>query len=629
MSLTQPEELQDELFSVLFDEDSITSGSGKTTKFTAQDVELAGRRIDAAGVLPKIAEWRAEDRYMKRGGGRPSLLDDRAILIVSLMLMVEGSRLFVTEMRNVFHYRLTDDARVALGVAGIINTGEHHKDADGWYHRVWRSLHSMIDTWDGWPAPKVLLNREERAEVMSLRDKNMTKRKLERSRWFTNAMLEMTIKAQPRDIRRAWKGAISADQTTVKAPSQKKRWRRDEKTRQEVPKYNLKTREEIAKWVMEIDADLYPIDKSAEQKDHDAATAPSAPNAKKRSPGYKWELTYMANLFIQVAEQPGVAPGHPQLIIAASLGTPNKDTAEHTLAAIVSVKERGHHISRLTVDRGYNGGMKAEDFHIPMKAMNVPLVVDYKVTQKGIKGGKGGAIQVEGAHYCPATPKQLLEATPEMDQQLIDFHTYRARIEERRNYRLKPKEKPDEQGNQPMMCPAFGPTATVECPWREKHPKSSAKPKAVILKRNLPAKPDRICKQVSVSFHALDGVEHDQLLHYGSDEWARTYAHDRNSMESMNEYLKDGPEDLRNSASRRLRGMAAQQYLITMMLVTANLRKIARFILEQKRPRPKSKPKEGRRRDRLGMSAYVRWRERVEAVETLPDLPPPDIPQQI
>lgn len=136
----------DDVFGDLLDADEIRAGSGKTSKFSAHDVELAGRRIDAAGVVEKISQWRAEDRAGKHPGGRPPMLSNRAVLIVCLMLVLEGSPLWMTEMSNVFHYRLTPDGRTALGIDHIVDSGVDDVDAAAWYSRVGRRLHSIIDT---------------------------------------------------------------------------------------------------------------------------------------------------------------------------------------------------------------------------------------------------------------------------------------------------------------------------------------------------------------------------------------------------------------------------------------------------------------------------------------------------
>jgi len=621
----------DDPFGFSLTDDEIKAGAGKLSKFSAREIRLAGARIDAAGVVPEIEKWRAEDRQfvrpdgtVKGRGGRKPLLTDRSILIASLLLMMEGSPLWVTEMRNLFWYRLEDDARIELGVASLKDSGDDKRDSEAWYFRVHRRLHGIIDTFDGWPAPRILLGREERVQVLSLRDKNMTRLKLERNRWFTSAMLEMTIQSQPRHIRRAWKGAISGDQSSIKAPSQLRPWKKKDGV--EIPRYNATTREEIQRPVLEIDAGLYPVDKGAEIKDFDVATevpksetkrtpkelAEARAKAKANSNFHAWELSYMANILIQVRDKPD--DNHPQLIIGASLGVPNKEVGEHTVAIIDSILDHGHKISRFTADRGYSGNVAKEDLHIQLKQRRIPFVMDYNTRQKGVQGQTHGALQVEGAHYCPATPMDLLDATVQMDEQIIDQPTYKARIEERRAYRVKPKEKPDEDGHYPVVCPAYGPGATIECPiLRGKpHPKASKKAKPTTLRENIPLMPDKICTQSSVTFTAFDGVEYEQPGHYGDDEWHERYKHDRNSIESMNDYLKSGPEAMKDSSRRQLRGLAAQSYILTMMYVSANLRKIARFLRDAQR-KPKPTPIQ-RKRDRKGLSNYARWRYKVASV---------------
>jgi hypothetical protein len=133
------------------------------------------------------------------------------------------------------------------------------------------------------------------------------------------------------------------------------------------------------------------------------------------------------------------------------------------------------------------------------------------------------------------------------------------------------------------MCPAYGRGATLECPLRAIHPQASKKDKPQVLERNIPKHHDRICTQSSVDFGPDDGVEHEQLLRYGSREWVETYRHDRNSNESFHDFVKSGPEQLDDASRRRTRGRTAQQFFATMLLVSANLRKIARFRREELR----------------------------------------------
>ncbi|MES2093403.1 MAG: hypothetical protein V4531_06285 [Actinomycetota bacterium] len=77
----------------------------------------------------------------------------------------------------------------------------------------------------------------------------------------------------------------------------------------------------------------------------------------------------------------------------------------------------------------------------------------------------------------------------------------------------------------------------------------------------------------------------------------------------MNAFAKDsGKENLGASQNRRLRGMAAQQVLVTMLLVSVNIRKVNQFLrdlIHGKKPSTTL-----RRRDREGLSPYVRGRRR-------------------
>jgi hypothetical protein len=605
-------------FGSFLDEDEVRAGSGKTSLFTAENVQLMFDRLELSGVLPELAKWYEEDQVEaeKHRGGVTAILDDRAILTAILLLRSEGSSLWISEMANIFWHRLTPKARILLGLGGVRDTGSWELDEVRWYNRASRRLHRIIDLMDAWPAARRNHTREERIAAMAKRQstlkiQNTLRRKAERGRWFANAMIEMTFQAQPRDVRRQWKGGLSVDQTAMKAPSQSGRRMLDDKTRMEKIKLDTKGNE-VDRLVMEIDADWYLADFSA---------------IKVRTtdgPGGNWDWTYLATLTMQVADKPGVKPGHPLLIMAASVAKPNFEVGEEAVRAVKSILDRGHTISRLTADRGYAPNLKAEDYLVPLKMLNVPIVTDFKKTQKGLKSGKAGALFVEGLHVCPATPKALLEATQNFDlaaddPNAIDKVTYRKQIAERARYALRRKERLDADGHVPMMCPAYGPSATVDCPLREVHSRAANRSLVLILDENVPENPDKICTQSSVDFSPNDNLWEQPFL-YGSDEWADTYKSDRNTVESTNDYLKDGPEKLRDPGERRVRGLAAQNFFLAMLVVSANLRKLARFLRDRERKTPKKVYP--RRRDLLGLSPYVRKRKSSHKAKSKPEAPP-------
>lgn len=232
-------------------EGEIQAGGGRKSMFSLADVQLASDRLDIAGVIPKFAGWRAEDA--KYRGGRKPVLDDRAILVACMLLRADESPMWITEIANIFQFRLDQDGRDALGIGHLTDTGVPEKDQIRWFNRAWRAFRSTIDTMDPWPAPRVLHNREERMELLNARDKNEVRRMQERLDWFSGAMMQMTFELQPRDVRRAWRGALSVDQTAIKAPSQRGRLRLDE-NKQEIPKYREDgTEREVL--VLETEAD--------------------------------------------------------------------------------------------------------------------------------------------------------------------------------------------------------------------------------------------------------------------------------------------------------------------------------------------------------------------------------------
>ena len=321
------------------------------------------------------------------------------------------------------------------------------------------------------------------------------------------------------------------------------------------------------------------------------------------------EWAWMVNLSVQTPNRNADAR-HPLLVMSSSVGRPNSDVADEAVRQVKGLLNRGHQISRFTTDRGYANF--TESLAKPLKELGVPRVTGYKKDQLGVKGGVGGTKQVEGRDYCPETPAGLLEASTAWSNGEIKYSDWKLRIENRRPYEARRKERPDERGHYPMMCPALGPQATVECRWRERHPKASKKSGDIYVDPKTPddLKP-RICCQSSVDFGPDDGVEHEQLLRYGSDEWEATYRHDRNSVESFNDYLKDGPEAMKSAGRRRVRGRTNAFFVVTMMVVQANIRKISRFLLDERLGLAKKKVAV-RSRDKRGISEYVKDQPVVE-----------------
>lgn len=120
---------------------------------------------------------------------------------------------------------------------------------------------------------------------------------------------------------------------------------------------------------------------------------------------------------------------------------------------------------------------------------------------------------------------------------------------------------------------------------------------------------DTICKQHSAAFALTEMHAPKQAFGFGSKEWETFHDHARNTVESGNEQLKaSGDEDIETAGRRRVRGIAAAQILVTLLIVNHNLRKIAAFLSDQEIERARTTPRVYilRRRDRVWANRHTK-----------------------
>lgn len=152
-----------------------------------------------------------------------------------------------------------------------------------------------------------------------------------------------------------------------------------------------------------------------------------------------------------------------------------------------------------------------------------------------------------------------------------DEATYRSRLEERWNYLVRPKAKPDAEGHVRLVCPAANPWPLVRCELKPTpvRPENRGRLR-IAVRADVKANPPPSCSQQSVTIPPETGGKYRQSLLFGSSEWQSTYATLRNTNEGFNGYVKDpAHEALDDAGRRRLNGVAGQSIL------TANVRKIA------------------------------------------------------
>ncbi|WP_104126720.1 hypothetical protein [Cryobacterium sp. Y57] len=99
---------------------------------------------------------------------------------------------------------------------------------------------------------------------------------------------------------------------------------------------------------------------------------------------------------------------------------------------------------------------------------------------------------------------------------------------------------------------------------------------------DLPASPDGIRAQQSVTLDKNDGMRQRQPITYGSEQRQAFHNHARNSMECLNAGITESLfESLSGTSRQTVRGFAAAQIFLTISLSNYNLSAIAAFLRKQ------------------------------------------------
>lgn len=522
---------------------------GTTGVIPHTKVEFVHSLIAQSAIPARIDAWFAEDRAAKSAGGRPRLISTTSILTLLLLASSEQQSQEVTEIARLIHERLGDDSLGLLAISRGPRTS-----ALEWYGPVRFALNRVINTVDPKPGRRNKhLTKAEYDAVLEKRAGLGSDAKQARLDWVTNTMLEATMKTLPDEVWAEWKGDLTIDATVVAAYGKKGApW---QPTSVE-PSNRFQAVEPDAGWYL----------RNAQHTE-----VKEMKYAKKAV--YGWDVTLAA----MTRHDPESIGGFPQLIMGIGMTAPGRDLIHTARRVVEFIHESGHPAGRLTGDRGYLASAKAEDFQIPLRLLGYDMVSDYKIDQLGVIGGYEGAILVEGAFYCPSMPRGLVNATKLYREGKVTWETWQKRIEQRKQYRLRPKQKPDEAGNVPMVCPARGSGATATCPLAAACTGAAYDAKTAITP---PAenKRGRICtNKASVKFPIEAGAKYLQKYAFGTKEWRDIYRMDRSTIEGVNGNLKTAGIALDDAASRRVRGYTAQYLFITMLVATEDLRRIQAY----------------------------------------------------
>jgi hypothetical protein len=157
-------------------------------------------------------------------------------------------------------------------------------------------------------------------------------------------------------------------------------------------------------------------------------------------------------------------PEVPELVRRIHLAGCRHDPPAHIIPVIGRMHHDGIPVGDLLADSGYSYRQPAT-FALPLRALGVQLIIDLHPNDRGPKTTHQGATCANGALYCPATPKTLLELgplAPGASPEQADQHDQQSR--ELHRHKLAPLTGYDPDGYHRVTCPAT--TGKIRCPLR-------------------------------------------------------------------------------------------------------------------------------------------------------------------
>jgi len=534
-------------------------------EFADDAVRVAIEVVGRSGVVPQLCAWRSAERERlgRHPGGAPERFSSEALFVAMTLAALHHRPMLATTFRDILFRHITPTMRARLGVPEPPPVD----DRRAWeaLHRCVRTrLHGLLDAVDPSVLPKnrrlapdeldaaVRTYRAERDlsdEVLAARHDRLT--------WLVNALLEASLSYVPRDIRRHWRGSVAVDATPVPAFS-----RAEERERRKG-----RGRRTVVTHAADPDAGYYVR----------ADDQPGTDRAERKLRDAIW--AYEATIVVSGNDNPNTEQPFPCLVEAmAPLHQPGTAVGQNATLALTSLAARGHPTGWLAGDRAYTNA-QPEHFQLPARALGYRPILDYRIDQLGVQNSHGGGLMIEGAWYCPAIPDALQNATIEFRARRIDETTWRERIEARRPFLMRRKERPDAEGHVRRLCPASDPAYTGRC---ELKPRSIERTTATTTR--IPVTdaqrlhPAKVCVQQSTTFPPEAAAKFAQDLHFGSTEWAGIYHTLRNAVEGINGIAKDGGyAALGDARRRRIRGVTAQSLFAALLLMATNMRAIRSF----------------------------------------------------
>jgi hypothetical protein len=491
--------------------------------------------IDSSGVASRI------EALLVKKTGRPRQMKVRAILVALLLLALDDRPLHIKAATQLLFCKIPASWRDRLGINGDANSRKallaRYRQARYLFGLVLALVDPSAD-----PKDRALSAEElaARRKILSEAEVASKQGALEKS---LADLLEASVQVCSEGELAGFDGSVGLDATPVPL------WSRGPSVR-------------AGTCASDPDGGWYVRD-----TDQREGTGPAA----RKYPKIYWALEAT---IVTMGRPPGDVPAYPNLALGVVLGRPGQDPGRTGAKLLAEVRSRGWPAGFLGADRGYTQALP-ERFHLPARALGYSLVMDYKVTDLGRQANSQGAVMVDGVFYCPAMPEALVMASYDKRAGTINEKTFTERISARSAWRLVRKSGPDADGYERLACPAQGEHPHLACPLR---PEAAAKALGKVPVLSPPAEPPKVCTQSAITIAPDIGARHRQDLAFGSEDWARTYATYRNTIEGWNGFVKDpAHEALAAPGRRRVRGIAAQSIFVALLLMAANFRKIAAF----------------------------------------------------
>ncbi|MFE7368464.1 hypothetical protein [Streptomyces anulatus] len=528
----------------------------------AADFTRARQFVDRSGVVPLIHH--AQLRARKSNAGRTRTVPLYALFIaMTLDSWRNQGRVVLAEVADILAHQLTPTARAQLALPTWPDDINGFESA---YLAVRRAFHAAEAVMDPSPLPKRRLPHADVARLEQEADQQDLTTRRQLLVEVTNRLVEASLAPARTVIEEVWDGSAAVDATPIRT-------------------FSRGVSAKDPKTATDPDAAWYVRDGNH----RDPATNPqehSPHNGKKTRKAKRYLYGFEATLVVTgetsttpLGGRPTATRDHsrhlPALILAFTVHKPGHDPAGNAITALKDMRRRNYPTGWLAADRAYNAALP-ETFHMPVRDLGYRPIWDYRIDQLGIQGSHAGALLIDGTWYCPNIPQPLTTATADLLAKKIDKHTWRARVDARASYRLRPKAAPDHRGARRMLCPAAGTHPTVACP--VKHRSLGRNPRLPLIDVTpTPAGHPEVCRRESLTFNRDTGIRHWQELDHGLAPWVHHYFRLRNRVEHFNGYAKDH-EAIERSRTRRIRGIAAQSLLLSFQIAHANHRKLASWL---------------------------------------------------